>query len=199
MVLQWVICPAISWLAAVSSWSICGLPGIWMRLQEVTAPAQKILCKFTKLALSCFSSPSINISWSVVMSQTLVPPFLSVSESLSLTTRGPTRDLIVTSAPHSFHQVLFSLCVWTTITVCWGHWIASNSYPWHFPLRSDISTPTPCIPVRLVYRTQKLVASFPKAAWSPDPLLIFSKQSKATVLCSYSADLHCFWLFDRLR
>lgn len=38
-----------------------------------------------------------------------------------------------------------------------------------------------------VYRPQKLVASFPYAAWSPAPLLIFSKQPKAlNISCRFT-------------
>lgn len=88
-------------------------------------------------------------------------------------------------APTSCHQVLLSLFVFGQQSLCTVDTEMLRIVVPGIFLGSDISTaslhPTPscdssCVSV---YQPQKLVASFPYAAWSLAPLLIFSKQSKS--------------------
>lgn len=102
--------------------------------------------------------------------------------------------------PTSCHQVLFSLFVFRQQPVCTMNTKMLRIVVSGIFLGSDISTaslhPTPsCDSLCLsVYQPQKLVASFPCAAWSPAPLLIFSKQSKSVSLSFKLSS--SFTLFD---
>lgn len=137
--------------------------------------------------------PTINPSFLIFRLQVFVvvllrPQWLIWADPM-VTSAPPCTSLLPTGA-------VLCVCVWSTITV---HWNARSSITPHF---SDIFTPfLPSAPScnslwASVCRPQKLVALFPYAAWSPAPLLIFSKQSKAS---TYPVDLHCVWLLDRPR